>query len=108
MILITQTPNSITVCGHANSARRGRDIVCASVSVLLQNLIVSIEELTADKIEYEKAPGDYVTEYNKSSNGVSIKFGNLSERAQLLIDSFFIGVTAIANTCPDYVKVTKH
>lgn len=97
MIVITRSNNGITIKGHANYAPHGQDIVCAGVSVLVQTLIQSIEELTADKIKYSMSPGT-----------VDIKFGNLSKDAQLLVDSFFVGVQMTANTYPQHVKLTKH
>lgn len=94
MIVVSRTPNTITVCGHANFARHGKDIVCAAVSVLLQTLIESITQLTDDEMSFEMSKGDsYMT----------IK--NPSEKAQLLIDSFFIGVNGISAAYPRHVKV---
>ena len=83
--------------GHAHYAEPGKDIVCAGVSTLVQTLIQSIEELTADKIQYSMQPGT-----------VDIKFRDLSEHAQLLVDSFFVGIDMIASEYPDNVKLTKH
>lgn len=94
MITINRSNQSISIKGHADYAEPGKDIVCAAVSVLAQNLIQSIEELTADKIQYSMQPGT-----------VDIKFRDLSEQAQLLIDSFFIGVKAIAEAYPENVKI---
>ena len=97
MIKVQHHSGGITLNGHANYAPIGQDIVCAGVSTLVQTLIQSIEELTADEIEYDMSPGT-----------VDIKFGNLSEQAQLLIDSFFIGLNFLADEYPDYVRLTKH
>ena len=94
MIIIDRFEQSISIIGHANYAEPGKDIVCAAVSILAQNLMLSIEELTADKIQYSMQPGT-----------VCIKFRDLSEQAQLLIDSFFIGVKAIAEAYPENVKI---
>lgn len=94
MIEISRTENSITILGHAEFAELGKDIVCAGISALVQTLIQSIEELTADAIQYDMQPGT-----------VDIKFGDLSEEAQLLVNSFFIGVQMIANTYPQNVKI---
>lgn len=96
MITITRTADSISVEGHAGYAKAGQDIVCAGVSTLAQTLIASIEELTEDKITYHISPGT-----------VDIKHGNLSEQAQLLVNSFFVGVEMIANTYPKNVRC-KH
>lgn len=94
MIELDLLQDRITVKGHANSAPHGKDIICASVSVLTQNLIKSIKDLTKDKIEYEISPG-----------WVDIKFGDLSEKSSILIDSFFIGICAIANEYPENIKI---
>ena len=94
MILINRGAREICIDGHANYDEPGRDIVCAAVSMLVQTLIQSIEELTSDEIKYVMIPGT-----------VHIQFGNLSERARLLVDSFFVGVSMIAEEYPDNVKI---
>ena len=96
MIVITKYDNRITIKGHANYAPLGQDIVCASVSTLVQVLIKCIEDMTEDKIEYSIRPGM-----------VDIKFGNLSEKAQLLVSSFFIGAQMIAEQYPYNVKIVQ-
>lgn len=96
MIRISRHDSGISIKGHANYAEQGKDIVCAGVSTLVQNLIQSIEELTADKIKYSMSPGT-----------VDIKHGNLSKDAQLLIDSFFVGIQLIADEYPNHVKLTE-
>ena len=68
--------------------------MCAGISALTQTLIKSIEDLTSDKIKYKISPG-----------GVDIEYGNLSEKAKTLVDSFFVGNLMIADEFPDYVRV---
>lgn len=94
MIVINFSDNEISIKGHAHYAEIGRDIVCAGVSALVQTLIQSIEELTADKILYDMKPGT-----------VHIQFEDLSEGARLLVKSFFVGVEMIASEYPDNVTV---
>lgn len=97
MIVITGHDDyRITIEGHANYAPPGQDIVCASVSTLVQVLIKCIEDMTDDKIEYSIQPGM-----------VDIKFGNLSEKAQLLVSSFFIGAQMISEQYPNNVKIVQ-
>ena len=98
MIKIDRYSDHFTVNGHAGYAPHGRDIVCAAVSTLLQAFIVSVEELTTDDVKAKITAGNALILHN----------GNLSERATVLVDSFFIGVTLIANTYPDFVKLTEH
>lgn len=69
-------------------------IVCAGVTALMQTLIRSIEDLTEDKIKYEI-----------SSGRTDIKYKNLSEKAKTLVDSFFVGICAIANEFPENVRI---
>ena len=94
MIAISVRKDGLTVIGHAGYAPVGQDIVCAGVSALTQTLIKSIEDLTSDKIKYKISPG-----------GVDIEYGNLSEKAKTLVDSFFVGILMIADEFPDYVRV---
>lgn len=95
MIEVNVREDGITVTGHAGYAPPGQDIVCAGISTLTQSLIKSVENLTADRIEYEISPG-----------AADIKYRNLSEKSKTLVDSFFIGVCMIANEYPDYIRVT--
>lgn len=94
MIVVRVTLNGITVDGHAGYAERGKDIVCAGVSVLTRNLINSVEALTEDKISYKVAPAQ-----------IHIEYENLSERSKFLVDSFFIGVSEIQRDYPGYVQI---
>jgi uncharacterized protein YsxB (DUF464 family) len=79
MITISITSHKLTITGHARAGPHGQDIVCAAVSVLALTLVHSLEELTADKIEYEIEPGR-----------ISVEYVDLSEAARTLMKSFFI------------------
>lgn len=95
LIAISVTEKGITVDGHADYAEPGKDIVCAAVSVLAQNLIESIKDLTRDSIEYRVVPGH-----------IDIEFKNLSEQGKLLVDSFFIGVNSVSESYGrEYVQI---
>jgi uncharacterized protein YsxB (DUF464 family) len=96
VIEVTGHKDRITIKGHAHYAEPGKDIVCAAVSVLVQTLIQSVEELTADKIEYSMSPG-----------AVDIKFWCLSDQSKVLIDAFFIGIKGIAKAHPENVRLTE-
>ena len=96
MININHTEGKITVIGHANYAESGKDIVCAAISALLQTFIASVEKLTADKLKCEIGHGKAI-----------ICYGSLSETAQALLSSFFVGCEMIAEAYPDFVKLSK-
>lgn len=94
LIEVNIREDGINIFGHADYAPYGKDIVCAGVTALMQTLIRSIEDLTEDKIKYEI-----------SSGRTDIKYKNLSEKAKTLVDSFFVGICAIANEFPENVRI---
>lgn len=94
MIDVTVREDRVTVSGHANYAANGEDIICAAVTALSVTLVKSIEDLTDGKIEYDVRPG-----------WVDIKYGNLSEKAKTLVDSFFIGICLIADEFSGYIRI---
>lgn len=98
MIEVSRSKESIRICGHAGYADHGQDIVCAAVTALAQTLIMSVEELTDDEIQYEISPGR-----------AEIHHRDLSEAGKLFVDSFFIGIDRIAEAFPQNVhkKMTE-
>ena len=96
MIKVTITNNKISVIGHAEYAPHGQDIICAAVSALLQTFIMSVEELTDDKIICDISAGN-----------ADIKYKELSQQSMLLMSSFFIGIRAIAAEYPQYIHIEQ-
>ena len=94
MIEVNVRLDGITIEGHARYAEAGKDIVCAGVTALVENLIDSIESLTEDAIQYEISPGR-----------ADIHYKDLSEEGKLLVDSFFLGISGISQDFPEYVKI---
>ena len=73
--------------GHAGYAKRGEDIVCASVSVLVINTINSIEQYTNDK---------FYSKNNERTGFLRFKVkGNPSNETKLLLKSMILGLTEI-------------
>lgn len=94
MIVVEIDQSGITVDGHAGYAEKGKDIVCAAVSVLAQTLIASLEAFTEDRVTHVQHDGY-----------MRIDYKNLSEHGQLLIDSFFIGICRVAEGYPEYLTI---
>lgn len=94
MIDIHITDNEISIRGHAGYAEHGKDIICAAVSVLADTLALSMKRLTKDIVTIDFGDGM-----------MDIKFEGRSRRGKVLVDSFIVGVTAIADEYPDYVCV---
>ena len=95
MIVVKRANSSVKITGHAGYAEPGKDIVCAGVSTLVQNLIASLDMLVPGTLESTEVNPGYV----------EIKHRNLSGHAKMLVDSFFIGVNLIANKYPENVKI---
>ena len=94
MITVNMTTNTIKVRGHANYAPHGQDIVCAGVTALTQTLVESLETLTGNEIKYDMSPGR-----------VDIEIMNPDEDAQLLMDSFLVGIEMIVDEFPEHIRV---
>ena len=77
------------VCsGHAGFDEYGKDIVCASVSVLVINTINSLEELAREKI---------VVDSDEKSGRIYCRFeAPLQEKSKVLVDSLVLGISQIA------------
>ena len=89
------------VLGHADSAERGKDIVCAAVSVLTINTINTLTELVkVDKnINFEileegtylDLDEDFPEEYR--------------DHTQLVLRSFELGIKSILSGNQDYIQL---
>ena len=98
LIKIIHEKGRITIDGHAGYAPKGQDIVCAAVSALVQNFVASVATLTDDEI---------IATSNATGQIQTIQYGKLSEGAQLLLASFFVGVRMIADSYPSYLKIVQ-
>lgn len=94
MIVVKRSPGCISIKGHAGYAPHGQDIVCAAVSTLTQVFLASVEELTEDNLKCELRAGNTLIQYR-----------NLTANAQLLLDSFFVGLKMIADSYPENVQL---
>lgn len=77
------------VCeGHAGYARRGQDIVCAAVSVLIINTLNSLEEITQEPLQAET---------DDKAGIIRCRFLNhpLKETSHVLLDSLVLGLSQI-------------
>lgn len=95
MITITITDEEISVLGHAGAGPPGHDIVCASISTLVQTLNASVERLTDQEFQSDLRRGFAFIEY----------FNGTTPETKLLVESFFIGVCGVAGASPEHVTV---
>ena len=74
--------------GHAGYATYGKDIVCASISVLVINTINSLEEITGEEM-------DVFADDNRGSIRCFFVNSPLKETSGVLMDSLVLGLTRI-------------
>lgn len=96
MIRIKISTSEILVEGHAYYGPDGYDIVCAATSMLLQSLIASLNEFTDDLIKYSLSKGSSYVNYK-----------NDSSETDLLIRSFILGCSLLADEYPNHVKLAQ-
>ena len=76
-----------TCIGHSGFAAAGRDIVCASVSVLVINAINSIEQFAGEEMSV-------IT--NEEEGLIDVRFANpVNEKTTLLMDSLLLGLREV-------------
>ena len=77
-----------TCSGHAGYANRGKDIVCAAVSVLVINTVNSLEQITHEKIHVET---------DQDSGVIRCRFLDrpLKETSRALVESLVLGLSQI-------------
>lgn len=84
MIQVNVSSEGIRMHGHACRMVNGQDIVCSAISALTCSLINSLEELTDNQIRAETASGK-----------TTIYWKELDKQGKLLVNSWFLGLTAI-------------
>lgn len=100
MIVINKTDASLSVRGHA----AGRDVkpsaetmqACAAVTAVVQTTLFGIIELVGDHPNYVLAKGCFVLELS-----------GLSEKSMLLVDTFLIGVSRMAEVYPECINIVQ-
>ena len=76
--------------GHAGFARFGHDVVCAGISILVQNTINSIQAYTEE---------GFSCEADEKSGDIRFHFSDIPEHdAALLINSMILGLQGIQSS----------
>lgn len=82
------------VKGHADFAEKGKDIVCAAVSILVQTLADCLDEMSS---YYDVDRGD---------DGMITHIGAAGKNAAILGETTLHGLQLVANAYPDFVSIT--
>ena len=90
---------SISAQGHTGYGEQGSDIVCAAVSTLMQALQVGLQ----DVLDIE----DVAVEADSAVPRMTFTWDSEDEDAQIVAETVFRSLAAVANSYPDYVTVTE-
>jgi len=88
------------VSGHADSEEYGKDIVCASVSVLAQTAVNALSELTDVDFEYQIAEGYLRCELPKV-----LPFDK-RQMVSAILKTIYVGYRSIEEGYPEYVSIS--
>ncbi len=83
--------------GHAGSDKYGKDIVCASVSVLAINTINSIEQFTNDTFDFDSDEESGYMKFRLTDK--------LSKESKILMDSLVLGITGVQEDNEKYIRI---
>lgn len=87
------------VKGHSGSAPKGRDVVCAAVSAIVQTALIGLDEVADIKNTYEISDGYVKCDLPQVMNKDSL------DKAQTIITTMWLGLTSIAQQYPDFVRI---
>ncbi len=89
MINVSVSLKGIHVSGHANTAPRGSDIVCAAVTAITLTLIQGLQNIAYMSLYESVEPGN-----------ICIEWQTLNDTGKALIDTWFLGILGIAEEYP--------
>lgn len=87
--------NKVTISGHANYAKKGEDLVCASVSSLAIGTLNALDELSNNKLEIKINEGL-----------VSIEILESEEIIQTILKVFEIQLKTIQESYKQYINIS--
>ena len=86
---------SLTVSGHANYDKYGKDIVCAGVSAVVTGGINALESQVSN------------IEIISKENELGVKVINSNEYIQIVLKTILIQLETIESSYKKYIKITK-
>ncbi len=87
--------------GHAQYARKGFDIVCSAVSVLIKTTLLVMEDISGIELETELAERGHVSFRVKSSENIS----DAEEKLKFAGEFLEKGLGSISEEYPDNLSV---
>ena len=98
MVKVSFESDSINIVvrasGHALFDKKGSDIVCASISVLIQSWYMSEKELCGADTRMEQTKDNLV-----------VKVNNYGQEELLLFKSLVLSLYTLENQYPEYIRI---
>lgn len=88
----------IEVKGHANYAEEGYDIICASVSSIVQTAVLGLVKVLFEKIEYTVEERD---------GYLKCKLDNPNDKTEIILQTMKEGLKDIESQFPQYMKLME-
>ena len=85
----------LSLSGHASLTSKGQDILCAAVSVLVENLGHSLRTILGLSLKRETGKGLYTAVIDPE---------DVSEKSELLFASALLGLEVLAGQYPDRLE----
>ena len=99
MVNVTYTPYRLKVTGHALSAPKGHDLVCAGISTL----VTTLGEMLAEKESWLDVCAINMTEGDADIYVVPKK-GN-EYKIKLICDTILTGIKLVYQSYPEYIQL---
>lgn len=90
---------SFSTHGHADSDEHGKDIVCASISILTQTTVLALYEVADIDVIYEMDDGWLFCQLPDNINNLQ------RERANIILETMIIGIKGTLEMYRDYIKL---
>lgn len=89
---------SFSLEGHAMYSERGKDIVCAGVSVLVQSIFNGLTEVLGYHLDYKMKDGFF-------SFDIPDKYAEEDERVKVLLDTLLLNLRDLEKTYNRHIKL---
>lgn len=95
MIKISFTKNKLSAIGHANSDKKGKDLVCCAISTIFYSSLAWFKE---NEIDFKQS---------KKDNSLTISLIKKTKSNQDLLNLMFKQLNLIQKNYPKYIKIKK-
>lgn len=100
MITVSRNGYTVKINGHAGSAEKGKDLICASASILFYTLVGNVDRLEREgkcKTQIKALEGDAEVKVIPSPSD--------SDEVLSVINTIMIGYEILADEYPEFIQI---